>query len=124
LLRRALSLYGYFTGDIINAPRALGCLQEAVELAREMNDPVAEVSTVVNLGVVLTNIGWDDNAQRAFQLAWDVYERWPEACERLGARRERRVRAWVGCVWAVAACLRGDGRERTASGVDGCCGGG
>ena len=75
LLRRALSLYGYFTGDIINAPRALGCLQEAVELARDMNDPVAEVSNVVNLGVVLTNIGWDDNAQRAFQLAWDTYER-------------------------------------------------
>lgn len=81
LLRRALSLHGYFTGDIINAPAALGSLQEAVELAREMEDPVAEVSTVVNLGVVLTNIGWDDNAQRAFQLAWDVYERWPEAFE-------------------------------------------
>jgi response regulator RpfG family c-di-GMP phosphodiesterase len=75
LLRRALSLHGYFTGDIINAPTALGSLQEAVELAREYNDPVAEVSTVVNLGVVLTNIGWDDNAQRAFQLAWDVYKR-------------------------------------------------
>ena len=81
LLRRALSLHGYFTGDIINAPAALGSLQEAVELAREMEDPVAEVSTVVNLGVVLTNIGWDDNAQRAFQLAWDVYEKWPEAFE-------------------------------------------
>ena len=81
LLRRALSLHGYFTGDIINAPAALGSLQEAVEIAREMEDPVAEVSTVVNLGVVLTNIGWDDNAQRAFQLAWDVYERWPEAFE-------------------------------------------
>ena len=81
LLRRALSLHGYFTGDIINAPAALGSLQEAVELAREMEDPVAEVSTVVNLGVVLTNIGWDDNAQRAFQLAWNVYERWPEAFE-------------------------------------------
>ena len=81
LLRRALSLHGYFTGDIINAPAALGSLQEAVEIAREMEDPVAEVSTVVNLGVVLTNIGWDDNAQRCFQLAWDVYERWPEAFE-------------------------------------------
>ena len=81
LLRRALSLHGYFTGDIINAPAALGSLQEAVELAREMEDPVAEVSTVVNLGVVLTNIGWDDNAQRAFQRAWEVYERWPEAFE-------------------------------------------
>ena len=81
LLRRALSLHGYFTGDIINAPAALGSLQEAVEIAREMEDPVAEVSTVVNLGVVLTNIGWDDNAQRAFQLAWDVYQRWPEAFE-------------------------------------------
>ena len=81
LLRRALSLHGYFTGDIINAPTALGSLQEAVELAREMEDPVAEVSTVVNLGVVLTNIGWDDNAQRAFQRAWEVYERWPEAFE-------------------------------------------
>ena len=81
LLRRALSLHGYFTGDIINAPAALGSLQEAVEMAREMEDPVAEVSTVVNLGVVLTNIGWDDNAQRAFQLAWDVYEHWPEAFE-------------------------------------------
>ena len=81
LLRRALSLHGYFTGDIINAPAALGSLQEAVELAREMEDPVAEVSTVVNLGVVLTNIGWDDKAQRAFQLAWDVYERWPGAFE-------------------------------------------
>lgn len=81
LLRRALSLHGYFTGDIINAPAALESLQEAVEIAREMEDPVAEVSTVVNLGVVLTNIGWDDNAQRAFQLAWDVYERWPEAFE-------------------------------------------
>lgn len=75
LLRRALSLYGYFTGDIINAPTALGCLQEAVELTRDMNDPVSEVSTIVNLGVVLTNIGWDDNAQRAFQLAWNTYER-------------------------------------------------
>ncbi|HVG05523.1 MAG TPA: HD domain-containing phosphohydrolase [Burkholderiaceae bacterium] len=81
LLRRALSLHGYFTGDIINAPAALSSLQEAVELAREMEDPVAEVSTVVNLGVVLTNIGWDDNAQKAFQLAWDVYERWPQAFE-------------------------------------------
>ena len=81
LLRRALSLHGYFTGDIISAPAALGSLQEAVEIAREMEDPVAEVSTVVNLGVVLTNIGWDDNAQRCFQLAWDVYERWPEAFE-------------------------------------------
>ena len=85
LLRRALSLHGYFTGDIINAPAALGSLQEAVEIAREMEDPVAEVSTVVNLGVVLTNIGWDDNAQRAFQLAWDVYERWPEAFEGMDA---------------------------------------
>ncbi len=85
LLRRALSLHGYFTGDIINAPAALGSLQEAVELARDMEDPVAEVSTVVNLGVVLTNIGWDDNAQRCFQLAWDVYERWPEAFEGLDA---------------------------------------
>ncbi|MEO8186150.1 MAG: HD domain-containing phosphohydrolase [Burkholderiaceae bacterium] len=85
LLRRALSLHGYFTGDIINAPAALGSLQEAVEIAREMEDPVAEVSTVVNLGVVLTNIGWDDNAQRAFQLAWDVYERWPEAFEGVDA---------------------------------------
>ncbi len=85
LLRRALSLHGYFTGDIINAPSALGSLQEAVELAREMEDPVAEVSTVVNLGVVLTNIGWDDNAQRCFQLAWDVYERWPEAFEGVDA---------------------------------------
>ncbi len=75
LLRRALSLYGYFTGNILNAPTALGCLQEAVELCREINDPVAEVSTVVNLGVVLTNIGWDDNAQRSFQLAWNTYER-------------------------------------------------
>ncbi|MDQ3215454.1 MAG: hypothetical protein M3P99_05155, partial [Pseudomonadota bacterium] len=72
LLRRALSLHGYFTGDIINAPAAISSLREAVELAREMNDVVAEVSTVVNLGVVLTNIGWDDNAQKAFQLAWDV----------------------------------------------------
>jgi len=79
LLRRALSLHGYFTGDIINAPAAISSLREAVELAREMNDVVAEVSTVVNLGVVLTNIGWDDNAQRAFQLAWDVYERNPKA---------------------------------------------
>ena len=85
LLRRALSLHGYFTGDIINAPAALGSLQEAVEIAREMEDPVAEVSTVVNLGVVLTNIGWDDKAQRAFQLAWDVYERWPEAFEGMDA---------------------------------------
>ncbi|MGH6608741.1 MAG: HD-GYP domain-containing protein, partial [Burkholderiaceae bacterium] len=75
LLRRALSLHGYFTGDIVNAPASLRSLQEAVELCREMEDPVAEVSTVVNLGVVLTNIGWDDNAQKAFQLAWNVYER-------------------------------------------------
>lgn len=75
LLRRALSLYGYFTGNILNAPTALGSLQEAVELCRDMNDPVGEVSTVVNLGVVLTNIGWDDNAQRSFQLAWNTYER-------------------------------------------------
>ncbi|MEP6609237.1 MAG: HD domain-containing phosphohydrolase [Burkholderiaceae bacterium] len=81
LLRRALSLYGYFTGDVSNAPAALQSLLEAVELVREMDDPVAEVSTVVNLGVMLTNVGWDDDARRAFQCAWNVYEQNPEAFE-------------------------------------------
>ena len=46
---------------------------------------------MVNLGVVLTNIGWDDNAQREFQLAWDTYERNEKAFQGADASGARRV---------------------------------
>ncbi|MGL4573890.1 MAG: hypothetical protein ACRCV9_03785, partial [Burkholderiaceae bacterium] len=52
-LRKALSVSGVLNGDCGNVPHAIECLAEALELASDLRDRVAEVAVWTNLGLIL-----------------------------------------------------------------------
>lgn len=58
LVRRSLTLLGLTLADARrDLPRALECLEEALEQARSLGDRVGEVVACVNIGVVLITLG-------------------------------------------------------------------
>lgn len=79
LLRRALSNYGYLAGTPANAPRALDCLRQSLQLAQEGGTPPQKAAVLQNMGVLLQQCGFLTEAREAYLAAFGIFEQQPES---------------------------------------------
>jgi len=81
LLRKALSILGVMYGDSGNGSRAVECYAQALDVARQLRDRLAEARVWVNLGIALLYLGQFTDALACFERAIDLAGDAPAAAD-------------------------------------------
>jgi putative two-component system response regulator len=75
LMRKAATILGAMHADTGNTSRAVECYSEALELLRELNDPIAECRVWTNLGVALMYAAQYDQAIACYEHVIELAKR-------------------------------------------------